>query len=207
MIKKFLQLGFLQLSAISLCVVLSVHTVAGAVAFTKESIHRNSGILSEVSLSETDFILQSLVKADGGYVSSDSDPQLIKEIDGMFTGIEMKMKSTMPSGQVLAYYTTGPDMPFSEKNVLWLLNTGGNIYSATVPEKYIHTLRIDPTEFAGNQLEFDGFVINRYKTPADYMSINHTNLPVMAFYIAFLSGILKLIQDFLQKINISSIKK
>ncbi len=210
MIKKFTQLTFIQLTALCCAFVLVFHTARGTADFLKEKSRRDAGQLKTLHFSETDFEHVSLLPAENGeYIATDGDPQMIITVDGLFTGIKMHMEAAMPPGKIIAFYTTGRDMPFSEKQILWLypVKDRDNIYSAAMPPEYIHTLRIDPTELGANRLKFGRFEINSKNTPTDYLKINHINMPYMAVYTAVLASVLKLLQEILQKININSIKK
>ncbi len=202
--KKFLQLSFLQLAAISLALIVGISTGLAGANCVREKIYRKNGQLVETEVQISDLDIESIKQTeDGKYVATDGDPQIYIKVQGLFTGIRFEMKSSMPPGRLICYYTTGRDMPFSEKNILLPTRDENGIYIINVPQMYVHTLRIDPTEFAGNYMTFGNIVINGEKN----ITITPTNLLYTAVYTAVLTAILKLLQKILQKNNINYTKK
>lgn len=203
MIKKFVSLSFTKILIFSLAFVLAAQTAFGAVSALRENIDRKNGAIKTQSLSFYDFKAESIAEREIGgeikYVSTDADPQLILTFDGKMTGMKFYMDSTMPTGEVVVYYTLSTDEDFSEKNKVWAKPEGNGIYSFTLSEKYIHTLRIDPTIFGGNFMTFGEFVVNPKRNFSDYLSFGYENLPFIVMYTGILASIIRFVQEIFTK--------
>lgn len=198
MMKKFAQLSFTKIIALSAVLVLFVNTAAGAVRYTQEKG-------SETLLSVSDFAMESMAerKQNGvvKYVATDGDPQLLLTVDGAVTGMKFYMESTMPTGEIVVYWTEAEGEGFSERSRTWAqpVKNEENMYSFDLDGQYVHTLRIDPTIYGGNFLTFGDFVLNYQRPLSAYIGISYENLPFIVMYTGILASILKFIQEIFTK--------
>lgn len=199
MLKKFSDLTFTKIVAISATVVLLGHFVSGGVTMVKEK-----SVVPEV-LTIGDFETESMVerKKDGltRYVATDSDPQLLLTVDGTLTGVKFYMETTMPASEIVVYYTQSAEEGFSERSRVWADTVSGEDgwYRVTLPGGYVHTLRIDPSIYGGNFMTFGDFILNPEKSSADYFGISYRNLPFLVLYTGILASVARFIQEIFTK--------
>ena len=197
MAKKLLTLSFSRILRISAALVLAVQLFAGAGRYYRYNRcpHR------KISYSVTDFQLHSLQQRDDFYIATDSDSQLVMVVDGEMGGMDFVMDSSMPTGEILVYYTTRAGQDYTESQRTWALPVEGrdNLYSFTIPAQYVHTLRIDPTIYGGNRLYFGGFTLNPDRAFSDFVGLSLTDLPVMAVCTALLATFFAFVQEIFTK--------
>ncbi|MBR5521442.1 MAG: hypothetical protein IKU54_05540 [Oscillospiraceae bacterium] len=152
-------------------------------------------------LSVTDFELHSLQLRDDFYVATDSDSQLVMVVDEVIGGMDFEMDSSMPTGEILVYYTTSPDQDYTEVQRTWAVpaDEDGVLYTFTIPVQYVYKLRIDPTIYGGNKLYFGTFRLNPPHSFSDYAGFRVADLPVIMVYTGLLAAFLKFIQEIFTK--------
>ncbi|MBQ8604967.1 MAG: hypothetical protein IJ410_09035 [Oscillospiraceae bacterium] len=151
--------------------------------------------------SVTDFELHSLQLRDDFYVATDSDSQLVMTVDNVIGGMDFVMDSSMPTGEVLVYYTTAPGQDYTESQRTWAVPSedGEKLYSFTIPAQYVHTLRIDPTIYGGNRLYFGEFILNPPRQFSDFVNFSATELPVVMVCTGLLASFFRFVQEIFTK--------
>ncbi len=148
--------------------------------FVSEKMLAGNGSLAPQQLTISDFTTHSMVRRDGSFIATDGDPQLHYVVDGDFYGMKFYMTSSMPTGEIPVYYTTAEGQDFSESRHTWAVPVKGEDgrYIIRTDLQRVHTLRIDPTTVAGNQLTFGDFTLNPEKTFAEYFPVNYRTVPL-----------------------------
>ncbi len=197
--KKLKDLSFARILLLSVAVVLICHFVIGGINMAKDSSNRKNGSLKQITLAAEDFEIESMGKRGDRYVATDSDPQLLYVVDGLLTKVDFYMESSMPTGEVVVYYTTDRAAGFSEKQRTWAKPIGDGSYTIDFDGGYIHTLRIDPTIYGGNFILFGDFVINGEKSAAEYIGLNYRDIAFMALYSLILAVICRFVKELFTK--------
>lgn len=197
MADKLKKLSFIKILLISAVLVLAVNLYTGRDRYFsyKLSCDRTQTLTTE------DFRLHSLQLRDDFYVATDSDSQLILTVDEIIGGMDFTMDFSMPTGEVLVYYTTAPGQDYTESQRTWALPVEGseNLYSFTIPPQYVHTLRIDPTIYGGNRLYFGDFILNPPRRFSDFFRPSVQNLPVFMVCTGLLASIFRFVQEIFTK--------
>ncbi len=197
--KKLKDLSFARILLLSVIVVMICHFAIGGINMAKDNSNRENGSLVQLTLTAEDFEIESMGKRGDRYVATDSDPQLLYVVDGLLTKVDFYMESSMPTGEVVVYYTTDRAAGFSEKQRAWAKPIGGGRYTIDFDGSYIHTLRIDPTIYGGNFMFFGDFVINGEKTAAEYMGLNYRNITFMTVYTLVFAVICRFVKELFTK--------
>lgn len=197
MADKLKKLSFIKILLISAVLVLAANLYTGRDRYFS---YKLSCDWTE-TLTTEDFRLHSLQLRDDFYVATDSDSQLILTVDEIIGGMDFTMDSSMPTGEVLVYYTTEAGQDYSEARRTWAVpdEDGENLYSFTIPVQYVHTLRIDPTIYGGNRLYFGGFVLNPPRQFSDFSLFSVQNLPVFMVCTGLLAAIFRFVQEIFTK--------
>jgi len=197
MAKKLLNLSFSRILLISALIVLTVRLYAAC----NQSWRYGLGCDWTRTYTAADFQLHSLQQRDDFYTSTDSDSQLVMVVDGEIGGMEFTMDSSMPTGEILVYYTTAPGQDYTESQRTWAVpvENSENLYSFTIPVQYVHTLRIDPTICGGNRLYFGEFILNPARNFSDFISFSAADLRIMAVCTAVIAAFFGFIQEIFTK--------
>lgn len=197
MAKKLSNLSFGRILLISMLVVLAVKLYT---AYNR-SWRYGLGCDWTQTYTAEDFQLHSLQQRDDFYIATDSDSQLIMVVDGETGGMDFTMDSSMPTGEILVYYTTAPGQDYTESQRTWAVPVKGseNLYSFTIPAQYVHTLRIDPTIYGGNRLYFGEFILNPDRGFSDFISFSVTDLRIMAVCTVLLAAFFGFVQEIFTK--------
>ncbi len=173
---------------------------SGLFAFVSESSARKSGDMYSYSLQAEDFVWNGIANKDGVVITTDNDPQMVLETPMKFTSLRFYMKSSIYPGEMVVYYTEPGDAAFSVQKRLWIApaNQPG-WYILETPMKTVTALRIDPTMYAGNVLDFGEFIFNQEKAFLDYFTVSYGDFFNLIVYTGIISSVLKFLQEMLKK--------
>ena len=197
-IRKFKALHIILLAAVLTTIGFAAMGAKGCMA---ENSARKNGSLVTTQLQADDFELIAFKPMDGGWRTTDTDPQMTYTVNGSFTSIYMEMDSQLYPGDVILYYTNPGDESWSVQKMIFLVPDGDNpsCYRGSMPLQTVDSIRIDPTSVGGNLLSFGDIIINPPQTLADYMDISAHTVLMYMIYTAFLAAILRFIQEFFTK--------
>ncbi len=197
MAKKLSNLSFSRILLISAALVLAVQLFATAGRYYRYKRCPDR----KISYSVTDFELHSLQQRDDFYIATDSDSQLVMVVDGETGGMDFVMDSSMPTGEILVYYTTAAGQDYTESQRTWAVPVEGeeNLYSFTIPAQYVHTLRIDPTIYGGNRLYFGEFTLNPDRSFSNFADFSVRKLPVFMVCTGLTAAFFGFIQEIFTK--------
>ena len=205
MADKLKKLSFYKILLISAVIVLAVNLYSGWRGYSSYKLSCDW----TQTLTVEDFRLHSLQWRDNCYIATDSDSQLVLTVNEIIGGMDFEMDSSMPTGEVLVYYTTRPGQDYTEKQRTWAVpaSDGSNLYSFDIPCQYVHTLRIDPTIYGGNRLYFGEFILNPDRSFSYYSPFTVVNMAVMAVCTAILAAFLAFVQEIFTKYRDKVYKK
>lgn len=179
---------------------IAIFIAGGLFAFVSESSARKSGDLRSYNLQSQDFVWNGIADKDGIVITTDNDPQMLLETPMEFTSLKFYMKSSIYPGEMVVYYTEPGDAAFSVQKRLWIVPTDQpNWYILETPMKTVTALRIDPTMYAGNVLDFGDFIFNEEKTFTDYFAVSYGDFFNLIVYTGIISSVLKFLQEMLKK--------
>lgn len=179
---------------------IAIFIAGGLFAFVSESSARKSGDLRSYSLQAQDFVWNGIADKDGIVITTDNDPQMLLETPMEFTSLKFYMKSSIYPGEMVVYYTEPGDASFSVQKRLWIVPTDQpNWYILETPMKTVTALRVDPTMYAGNILEFGEFIFNEEKAFSDYFAVSYGDFFNLIVYTGIISSVLKFLQEMLKK--------
>ncbi|MBP0980188.1 MAG: hypothetical protein J6Q18_01350 [Oscillospiraceae bacterium] len=174
--------------------------LSGLFAFVSETAARKSGDMYNHTLNASDFTWNGIKTKDGVVITTDNDPQMLLEAPMKFTSLRFYMESSIYPGEMVVYYTEPGDTGFSVQKRLWIVPTDQpNWYVLETPMKTVTALRIDPTMYAGNILEFGEFIFNEEKAFLDYFAVSYGDFFNLIVYTGIISSVLKFLQEMLKK--------
>ena len=174
--------------------------LSGLFAFVSETAARKSGDMYNHTLNASDFTWNGIKTKDGVVITTDNDPQMLLESPMKFTSLRFYMESSIYPGEMVVYYTEPGDTGFSVQKRLWIVPTDQpNWYVLETPMKTVTALRIDPTMYAGNILEFGEFIFNEEKAFLDYFAVSYGDFFNLIVYTGIISSVLKFLQEMLKK--------
>ena len=137
---------------------------------------------------------------EGVIITTDNDPQMILDGEQKFSSLRFYMESTVYPGEMVIYYTEKGDAGFSVQKRLWIVpDSQMNWYIVKTPMKSVTSLRIDPTMYAGNILEFGDFIFNEEKSLGEYFTVSYGDIFNLVIYTGIISSVLKFLQEILKK--------
>ena len=173
---------------------------SGLFAFVSESSARKNGDLCSYTLKADNFTWSGIANKDGTVVTTDNDPQMLLEAPMKFTSLRFYMKSSIYPGEMVVYYTEPGDAGFSVQKRLWIVPSDQpGWYVLEAPMKTVTSLRIDPTMYAGNILDFGEFIFNEEKAFSDYFAVSYGDFFNLIVYAGIISSVLKFLQEMLKK--------
>ncbi len=198
-----------RIEKIRLCQLVLLAAILTALAFAAKGIKdylaeaaaRKNGSMTTLDLQIQDFEQTAFKKVDGGWRTTDTDPQLVYTVNGLVSSVYMEMDSQLYTGNVVVYYTNPGDSAYSAQKRMFLVQDKDNpsCFRGTMPLQQVENIRIDPTSVAGNVLDFGSIVINPQRTLADYFEITAYTVLMYMIYTALLAAILRFIQEFFTK--------
>lgn len=178
----------------------AVFLLNGCISFLSESSARKDGSLLSKKMSVIDFVWNGIAEKEGVIITTDNDPQLILDGEQKFSSLRFYMESTAYPGEMVIYYTEKGDAGFSVQKRLWIVpDSRMNWYIVKTPMKSVTSLRIDPTMYAGNILEFGDFIFNEEKSLGDYFDVSYGDIFNLVIYTGIISSVLKFLQEILKK--------
>ena len=172
----------------------------GVTGFVMENSAEKKGSLKSYTLSADDFVWSGVRYKNNEIVTTDNDPQLLLEGRQAFTSVEFYMKSSVYPGEMVVYYTEPGDAGFSVQKRLWIVPSDKpDWYILETSMKNVTALRIDPTMYAGNVLEFGDFIFNGEKSFLDYFTVSYGDVYNLIIYTGIVSSILKFLQEILKR--------
>jgi len=198
---RFKKLTSLQIIMISAVMVFVLFLGKAGIGYAGEKSARKDGRLEIFTLTLDDFQLSSLIKTSKGTVATDGDPQLILNGEMYVTNIKFYMDSIYAPGDIVVYYMTDGDAGFNERHRTWAYPVPDteNWYEIEMPLTHVMALRIDPTIYAGNRMEFGDFIFNLDASGTDYFDFSASTVFYFTVYTAIAAAILKFIQELLTK--------
>ena len=178
----------------------AVFLLNGCISFLSESSARKDGSLLSKKMSAADFVWNGIAEKEGVIITTDNDPQMILDGELKFSSLRFYMESTVYPGEMVIYYTEKGDAGFSAQKRLWIVpDSQMNWYIVETPMKSVTSLRIDPTMYAGNILEFGDFIFNEEKSLGEYFDISYGDIFNLVIYTGIISSVLKFLQEILKK--------
>lgn len=173
----------------------------GMFAFVTESSARKNGSLSTQVMQAEDFAWSGIAVKDGVTITTDNDPQMIMEYSGRLTSIKFYMEYSIYPGEMCIYYKNSDVPEYSATKRLWITPVQGQPgwYTMETSMLDVATIRIDPTMYAGNILEFGDFIFNEEKSFADYFTVSYGDIFNLILYTGVVSSVLKFLQEMLKK--------
>ncbi len=199
-VNKFKNLSFIKIILLSFSLVISTFILLTLFIFGLESYYRMTGKLETLVLEMTDFEYIAIVRSGEHLITSDADPQLLRTDDIYITNITLDIEYSLYPGEVTLYYTTNEGEGFSSKNRAWFTKTDETIYKTDFffPVK-TNSIRIDPTDLAGNIIETNSIIINEEKSFFEYFKITPSRIYYLFLYSFLLSSIFGLAVEILNK--------
>lgn len=184
-----------------LCYALALLVYMGLCLFhvARDSMHQNQGLLPLQALPaeqlESDGI-QFLAAQNGRLrlVSTDGDPKLIYRPEQPFYATRLTWQATAlnkPGGEIVLYYTTEEDEPFSERKKLWARQAGDGSWYFDLSGRRYTGLRLDPGTASGVLWEVEKLALNEPKPPADYWLPDARQLSLLVFAPLFAAAVLR----------------
>ena len=205
MIKKLTSVSTKVILAVSILLAIMLTMAGGLKDYMAEKSARDSGALTEMHFTDSDFRLESMRSRtpENGWKATDGDPQLILDKPMTFTGVEFYMEYSVYPGEMLVYYTTLAQPEYTNANMAVMAPVKDKVgwFGVSVPAVEITSLRIDPTVMAGNHMVFGDFVVNPQAQLADYLTPDGYTILSTAIYSLVLFAIFSFVKDFFTKFN------
>lgn len=149
----------------------------GTVALVRANILRGNGSMPARPLQWAEAeTATGLIETEGWdaeslwLLSFDNDPQVVWHLAG--TRVQRLVFDATavnsPAGEMVLYYTTRPDEPFSERNKLWAQQDGEGRYYFDLGGRRIERLRLDPDAAGGIIWQVRGITLNAAKPAFAY---------------------------------------
>lgn len=201
MVDKLKKIPSRRIIAGTAVALVALFIVSGLFAFFTESSARKNGSLATKYMQAEDFAWSGIAVKDGATVTTDNDPQMVAEYPGRLTSIRFYMEHSKHPGEMTVYYTQPGDPGFSVQKRIWITPVQGQPgwYIMETNMKNVSAIRIDPTMYAGNVLEFGDFIINEEKAFADYFTVSYGDVFNLILYTGVISSVLKFLQEMLKK--------
>ena len=190
-----------QLLLLAAVLTAAIFAAGGIKGYMTETSAIKNGSLVTAQLQPEDFELVAFKPVDGGWRTTDTDPQMIYTVNGLFASIYMEMDSLLYTGDVVLYYTNPGDTAWSRQKRIFLVPDKDNpsCYRGSLPVQDVQAIRIDPGSVGGNLLNFGDIIINPPHTMADYFDISAYTLLMYRVYTLFIGAILRFVQEFFTK--------
>jgi hypothetical protein len=205
--KKIKNMPFILLTVnigVMLCV---FFLICGVKNFTVEMVSKKNGTLSEKTYTAEDFDLVGFkLSDDGGYITTDNDPQMILNYGEKLTTVTLKARFSLYPGEIVMYYTTNSEEAFSERKRIWAKTENENEYVFSLPVKKVYGVRIDPTIYPANNIEFGDIKFNRKKSFFDYFKVEYEDIYNLVIYSLLISAVVKFLTTLPDYINVKNIK-
>lgn len=173
---------------------------SGLVGYVTESSARKNGTLVQSTLSATDFVWNGIKVKDGVVITTDNDPQMLLETPQKFTSLSFYMEPSIYPGEMCVYYTQPGDEAFSVQKRLWIVPADQpGWYTVETSMLDVTALRLDPTMYAGNILDFGDFVFNREKSFGEYFAVSYGDVFDLIVWTGIISSVLKFLQEIIRK--------
>lgn len=196
-IKKISSKAIIVFTALAL---IALFVAKGLFGFLTESSSVKNGSLQQYTLASTDFVWNGIEVRNGVVVSTDNDPQMILDGTQKFTSLRFYMESSIYPGEMVVYYTEPGDAGFSTIKRLWAVPADQpDWYVVETSMKDVTALRLDPTMYAGNVLEFGDFIFNESKSFSDYFEISYGEVFNLILYTGIISSVLKFLQEIIKR--------
>lgn len=180
---------------LSTCLVFIARFFAGRfMSYASEKKAREDGSLVTFSLVPEDFTLSGIRAEDGGYMTTDNDPQMIYEKTMKVSKVRMEMEYSLEPGEIVMYYTNPGDAGFSPNKRVWGKPVGDSGYEFDLTLQEVSRIRIDPTMYPSNHLRFGRIMVNEEKTAADCFTVEAKDRFNLIVYTGIASSVLKFIQ-------------
>jgi hypothetical protein len=200
MLDKIKKISSFHIILFTAIMMIALFAARGVAYFAIESSAVKNGSLENYTLSAEDFVWNGIADKDGVIITTDNDPQLLLEGQQAFTSLEFYMESSLYPGEMVIYYTEPGDAGFSQRKRLWITPSDQqNWYVVETGMKNITSLRIDPTMYAGNILDFGEFIFNEEKAFSDYFAVSYGDFFNLIVYAGIISSVLKFLQEMLKK--------
>ena len=153
-------LAALYAAAVLLCAIGQLMWVSGMKDAEPQQLSVQDAVLSSI---RTDYGAQWLDYRPDDMLATDGDPQIIWTVEGMVSGLRVRLKTSQPVKDAALYYTTAPGQEFSLERRLdpmyYDAQTGAYLFR--LPKAvYVHTLRLDPTGAAGSFIQAEEILLN-----------------------------------------------
>lgn len=201
MIKKIEKIPFIALLLAAFVTTALAFVIKGGVNWYKETSARKDGTLATIDMAVEDFVVDGMRQSGDSWQTTDSDPKMMCNISGDFTGITFKADYLVYPGDIILYYFTQPGEGFSPRKRLYVSQDKDNpaVYHCSMPATYVVDIRLDPTTIAGNVIDFDYITINPPLTLADYLAVTPYTLLMWGIYSLLLAAIFRFVQEFFTK--------
>lgn len=202
MFKKTKKITSKKIIGFTAIVLIILFFVNGMMKFITESVARKNGSLIEKRLTVEDFSCDGMKQLeDGKWQATDNDPKMIIEEKQKITSIYFYMKSSMFPGEMTMYYTQEGDAGFSERKRIWATPVQGeeNWYCIDMNMKNVTSIRIDPTMYRGNIMEFGDFIFNEETSFVDYFDISYGTVFNFIVYTGLISSVLKFLVEIITR--------
>lgn len=199
MIKKLNKLSSFKILIITAFVIAVLWFCKSSFLLCAEQILRLSGRMETVTLTAEDFVLSGIVPAEnGGYISTDGDPQMILESQMYISGISLNSTFSVKPGEMLVYYTQKEGQGFSAAKRYWFYADENSQTSYTADfgtVKKMKSIRIDPTTFAANNMSLESVTINPPKSILSFYKISFADIFKWGCFSALISGGILLLRE------------
>lgn len=143
----------------------------GTVGLAQEVIRRENGTVEQSVLDVRDAVWENITELDGWggqgvwLYSTNSDPQLIWELEGVPVGLVRfdAQSYSRPGGEMVLYYTTRAGQPFSETQKLWARQDEEGRYIFDLGGRKIYGFRLDMDTAGGVIWQVNEISFNRDK--------------------------------------------
>ncbi len=186
--------GLILTTALLLILIYLLKGVRGRLS---ETLARKDGSLKEITVEASDFEMSGLREDGEGWHTTDNDPQMIYRLDSKLSKVSFTMTWTLEPGEIVMYYMEEGDIGFSPSKRVWAKPTAGDGYEFSMPMKKVTYVRIDPTMYPANHLEFSPITFNRPSGVSGYFRPEASDFFELIIYTGIISSLLRYLQGIL----------